>query len=95
LVVADVDRQSILAQRAKRGPRCDPPDLRGLVHAASRILPLPIGVVLADAAFDSEANHRHMRTTLGAHHVIPTNPRRGIPEGEIRYQRHRAFPRKL
>jgi len=95
LVVADVDRQIILAQRAKRGPRCDTPDLRGLVDAASRILPLPIGVVLADAEFDSEANHRHIRTTLGAHSVIPTNPRRGIPEGEIRYQMHRAFPRKL
>jgi hypothetical protein len=95
LVVADVDRQVILAQRAKRGPRCDTPDLRGLVDAASHILPLPISVVLADAEFDSEANHRHIRTTLGAHSVIPTNPRRGIPEGEIRYQMHRAFPRKL
>jgi hypothetical protein len=65
------------------------------VDAASRILPLPIGVVLADAEFDSEANHGHIRTILGAHSVIPTNPRRGIPEGAIRYQMHRAFPRKL
>ncbi len=64
----------------------------GLVDAASRSM--PIGVVLADAEFDSEANHRHVRGTLGAHSVIP-NRRRGIPEGEFRYQMHRAFPRPL
>jgi hypothetical protein len=87
--------QIILAQRARQGPRCDTPALPSLVDAASRILPLPIGVVLADAEFDSEANHGHIRTILGAHSVIPTNPRRGIPEGAIRYQMHRAFPRKL
>jgi hypothetical protein len=74
LVVADVDRQIILAQRARQGPRCDMPVLPSLVDAASRILPLPIGVVLADAEFDSEANHGHIRTILGAHSVIPTNP---------------------
>ena len=93
LVVADVDRQIILAQRAKQGPRCDTPDLRGLVDAASRVM--PIGLVLADAEFDSEANHQHIRMTLGAQSVIPTNPRRGIPEGAIRYQMHRDFPQKL
>jgi Transposase DDE domain/Transposase domain (DUF772) len=93
LVVADVDRQIILAQRARQGPRVDTPALPGLVDAASRVT--PIGLVLADAEFDSEANHRHIRTTLGAQSVIPTNPRRGIPEGAIRYQMHRAFPQKL
>jgi hypothetical protein len=56
---------------------------------------MPIGVVLADAEFDSEANHRHVRGTLGAHSVIPPNPRRGIPEAEFRHQMHRAFPRQL
>jgi len=93
LVVADVDRQIILAQRARQGPWCDTPALPGLVDAASRVT--PIGLVLADAEFDSEANHRHIRTTLGAQSVIPTNPRRGIPEGAVRYQMHRTFPQKL
>jgi len=93
LVVADVDRQIILAQRARQGPWCDTRALPGLVDAASRSI--PIGVVLADAEFDSEANHRHVRDTLGAHSVIPPNPRRGVPQGEIRYQMHRAFPRPL
>ncbi len=93
LVTADVDRQIILSQRARQGPRCDTPALPGLVDAASRIT--PIGLVLADAEFDSEANHRYIRAMLGAQSVIPTNPRRGIPEGAIRYQMHRDFPRKL
>ena len=39
---------------------------------------MPIGVVLADAEFDSEANHRHVRGTLGAHCIIPAKPRRGV-----------------
>jgi Transposase DDE domain len=93
LVVADVDRQIILAQRARQGPWCDTPALPGLVDAASRVT--PIGLVLADAEFDSEANHRYMRTTLGAQSVIAPNPRRGIPEGAMRYQMYRAFPKKL
>jgi len=93
LLVADVDRQIILAQRARQGPWCDSRALPGLLDAASRRL--PIGLVLADGEFDSEAHHRHMRGTLGAHSVIPAPPRRGIPEGEIRYQMYRAFPRPL
>src|SRR5271167_1508637 len=93
LIVVDVDRQIILAQRARQGPWCDTRALPGLVDAASRTM--PIGVVLADAEFDSEANHRYVRGTLGAHSVIPPNPRRGIPEAEFRHQMYRAFPRQL
>ena len=93
LIVVAVDRQIILAQRARQGPWCDTRALPGLVDAARRTR--PIGMVLADAEFDSEAHHRHVRGTLGAHSVIPPNPRRAIPEGEFRYQMHRAFPRQL
>ena len=93
LVVVDVDRQIILAQRARQGPRCDTRALPGLVDAAGRTT--PIGLVLADAEFDSEQNHRHIRQRLGAHSVIPANRRRGAPEAEIRRQMYRAFPRQL
>ena len=93
LIVVDVDRQIILAQRARQGPWCDTRALPGLVDAASRTT--PIGVVLADAEFDSEANHRHVRGALGAHCIIPAKPRRGVPRGGIRYQMYRAFPRQL
>lgn len=47
LIVVDVDRQIILAQRARQGPWCDTRALPGLVDAARRTI--PIGVVLADA----------------------------------------------
>jgi len=92
LVVADVDRQIILSQQARQGPRCDTPAWPGLLDAARRAI--PIGLVLADAEFDSEANHQHIRRTLGAHSVIPAK-RRGVPNGEIRNQMYRDFPRKL
>jgi hypothetical protein len=53
----------------------------------------PIGVVLADAEFDSEANHEHIRQRLGAKSIIPAR-RRGVPNGTIRNQMFRAFPKK-
>jgi hypothetical protein len=92
IVVADVDRQIVLAQRARQGPSNDAPTLPGLLETAGRSM--PIGLVLADAEFDSEANHRHIRTTLGALSVIPAR-RRGVPNGEIRNLMYRKFPRKL
>jgi len=51
------------------------------------------GVVLADAEFDSEANHQHIRQRLGAKSIIPAR-RRGVPNGAIRNQMFRAFPKK-
>lgn len=92
IVVAEVDRQIVLAQRARQGPSNDAPTLPGLRETASRTI--PIGLVLADAEFDSEAHHRHMRTVLGAFRVIPAR-RRGVPNGEIRYPMYRKFPGKL
>jgi len=92
VVVVDVDRQIVLAQRARQGPSNDAPVLPSLLETASRTI--PIGLVLADAEFDSETNHRHIRATLGAFSVIPAR-RRGVPNGEIRYQMYRKFPRKL
>ena len=56
---------------------------------------MPIGLVLADAEFDSEANHRHIRGVLSAHSIIPARRLRGVPEGAMRYQMYRAFPRQL
>jgi len=63
----------------------------GLLDVAARSAPL--GVVLADAEFDSEANHEHIRQRLGAKSIIPAR-RRGVPNGAIRNQMFRAFPKK-
>jgi hypothetical protein len=92
LVVADLQQQILLAQRAHPGPRCDAPALPALLNAASERAPLAL--VLADAEFDSEANHQHIRQRLGARSIIPANLRRGLPRGAIRSQMYRAFPRK-
>jgi Transposase DDE domain/Transposase domain (DUF772) len=68
-IVADIDRHVILAQAARCGPTNDGATLRPLVSAAHERV--PIGLVLADAAFDSERHHQHIRQTLQAQSVIP------------------------
>jgi hypothetical protein len=91
LIVVDVQQQILLAQRARQGPGCDARSLPGLLDTAAR--GAPIGVVLADAEFDSEANHQHIRQGLGAKSIIPAR-RHGVPNGTIRNQMFRAFPKK-
>ena len=91
LVIADVRQQILLAQRARQGPWIDTRALPGLVDAAAQHVPL--GWVLADAEFDSEANHRHIRQH-GAQSIIPAQPRRGIPKGALRGKMYRRFPQK-
>lgn len=92
LVVADVDQQLILAQRSRHGPWCDCRSLPALVDAAHRVAPL--GLVLADAEFDTEANHQHIRRRLGARSVIPAKRGRSSRVG-LRGQMRRAFPQHL
>jgi hypothetical protein len=56
----------------------------------------PIGLVLADAEFDSERNHTYIRKQLGAHSVIPA--KRGKKTWRVRGVRaemRRAFPTRL
>jgi hypothetical protein len=91
LVVVDVQQQILLAQSARQGPGCDARALPGLLDVAARNA--PIGVVLADREFDSEANHQHIRQRLGAKSVIPAR-HRGVPNGTIRNLMYRAFPEK-
>ena len=94
LVLVDTQSQLVLAQEACSGPYNGSAMLRPLVDSAHAITPL--GLVLADAEFDSEQNHRHVRQRLGAVSVIPA--KRG--KATWRVQGHRAemraaFPRQL
>jgi hypothetical protein len=68
-MVVDVDRQLMVAQTAHRGPTNDRATLRPLVDAAHQRV--PIALVLADAEFDRERNHQHIRQILQAYSVIP------------------------
>jgi hypothetical protein len=93
LVAVDVDRQLLLSQTARRGPWNDCGNLPGLVEAASR--QTRIGLVLADAEFDSERNHTYIRQQLRAQSIIPA--KRGKKTWRIRGVRaemRRAFPRR-
>jgi hypothetical protein len=68
-IVVDVLRRCVLAQAARQGPYNDCATLRPLVSAAREVT--PIGLVLADAEFDSERNHRHVRDVIGADSIHP------------------------
>jgi Transposase DDE domain/Transposase domain (DUF772) len=90
-IVVDIDHRVILAQTARRGPTNDCAILRPLVSMAHARV--PIGVVLADAEFDSERNHQHVRQTLQAQRSIPA--KRGGANWKIqgvRAQMRQEFP---
>ena len=92
-IVIDVLRRCVLAQAARQGPYNDCATLRPLVSAAHEVT--PVGLVLADAEFDRERNHRHIRDEIGADSVIPA--KRGKADWKIkgvRAQMRRHFPRK-
>ncbi len=94
VVVVDLDQQFLLSQIARRGPWNDCANLPVVVEAASQ--QTRIGLVLADAEFDSERNHTYIRQQLGAQSVIPA--KRGKKTWRIhgvRAEMRRAFPRRL
>lgn len=94
LVVVDLQRQLVLAQKAHAGPTNDGANLRPLVDAAHTVS--AIGLVLADAEFDSELNHTHVRKHLQARSVIPA--KRGKKTWRIRGVRAQMrdhFPRRI
>nr|WP_167393243.1 transposase [Azospirillum oryzae] len=66
----------LLAQRVRPGPAGDLPDLVPLTTDASAVM--AFDEVIADAGYDSEANHRFCRETLGVHSLIPAKKRRSI-----------------
>jgi IS5 family transposase len=94
VVVVDLTRQMVVAQLAKRGPNNDCAQLRPLVDTACRSL--PIQTVLADAEFDSERNHRHIRQVHGLHSIIPA--KRGKASWKkhgVRAEMQQHFPKEL
>ena len=94
VIGADLDQQFLLSQRARRGPWNDCANLPVGVEIAAQ--QTRIGLVLADAEFDSERNHTYIRMQLGAHRVIPA--KRGKKTWRVRGVRaemRRAFPSRL
>ncbi len=94
VVAVDLDQQFVLSQLARRGPWNDCANLPTVVEAAAE--PTRIGLVLADAEFDSERNHTYIRQQLGAQSVIPA--KRGKKTWRVhgvRAEMWRAFPRRF
>jgi hypothetical protein len=71
-----VEPQLLLAQCIRAGPCGDFSDLVPLASAAASIL--SFDQLLADAGYDSEANHRFCRETLGVDSLIPAKKRRSV-----------------
>ena len=81
-VVCDVEAHFILAAREDRGPKPDVADFRPLVTAA--LARVGIDRIVADAGYDSEANHAFARQECSIRSIIPakhgrptTKPARG------------------
>jgi len=94
LVVEDVSRHLLLSQTAHAGPVNECARLPEMIDRAHQTA--PIQVVLADAEFDSERNHRHVRQVLKANSVIPA--KRGKPHWNlsgIRASMRANFPVRL
>jgi hypothetical protein len=94
VIVADLDQQFLLSQSARRGPWNDCANLPTVVETAAQ--QTRIGLVVADAEFDSERNHTYIRQKLGAQSVIPA--KRGKKTWRIhgvRAQMRRMFPSRL
>jgi hypothetical protein len=93
-MAVDVDRRITLAQAARRGTSSDCATVRPLVSAAHE--PVPIGLVLAEAEFDSERSHQHIRQILQAQRSIPA--KRGGTTWQIqgiRAEMRQDFPAAL
>lgn len=93
VVVIETQHQLLLAQIAKRGPYNDCALLRPLVDIAHQVT--PASYVLADAEFDSERNHRHIREIHHMKSIIPA--KRGKKTWHlngIRAQMKSNFPAK-
>ncbi len=89
-LACDTASHFILAARASQGPQPDFGDFAPLVRAAQTRVGLK--TILADAGFDSEANHQLARDELGVQSLIPAahgRPGRGEPAGRYRKQMKR------
>jgi hypothetical protein len=94
-IAVDSGCHLILSAKVRLGNGSDSPDFEKLLKQAMDRA--PVTVVVADAGYDSEANHQLARETLGVRSIVPTGigrPTSKPPTG--RWRRHMAnrFKRK-
>jgi hypothetical protein len=85
----------ILAAKTRLGNGSDAPDFDDLLYRSWNRA--PVKVVVADAGYDSEANHRIAREEMGVRSIIPPGigrPTDKLPSGRWRRNMARRFARK-
>jgi hypothetical protein len=92
-LAADTASHAILSARAKTGMGSDCLDFEPLMLDAWRRLPgRQLKMVLADAGFDSESNHRIAREDLGVRSLIKSSA--GRPSAKAPASRYRRLMRR-
>jgi hypothetical protein len=94
-VAVDAGCHLILSAKVRLGNGSDAPDFDDLLHHAWRRA--KVAVVVADAGYDSEANHRIARQGMGVRSIIPAGigrPTGKLPTGRWRRHMARRFKRK-
>ena len=93
-IAVDSGCHLILSAKARIGNGSDAPDFDDLLFHAWRRAP-KVSVVVADAGYDSEANHRIARLDMGVRSIIAIGagrPTQKLPAG--RWRRHMANRKK-
>lgn len=86
---------AILAAKVRMGNGSDAPDFRELLSRSWKRA--AVRVVVADAGYDSENNHRIAREELGVRSIIPPGigrPTKKLPRGRWRRHMARRFKQK-
>lgn len=96
-LAVDAASHVVLAAIASTGAGGDQPFLDGLLYHAWRRTGGRVRCVVADAGYDSEANHRIARLDMGVRSIIP--PRSGRPTAKppsepMRRNMHHRFRRR-
>lgn len=94
-IAVDAGCHLILSARARLGNGSDAPDFDHLLFHAWRRA--NVKVVVADAGYDSESNHRIARQDMGVRSIIPAmigRPTQKLPSGRWRRHMAKRFKRK-
>ena len=86
-LIIDTTNHLILSLQARRGPRPDVDELRHLIDHVPRRL--SVKHLVADAGYDSEANHRYLREQHRIRSTIP--PKHGRPTTALPAGRYRRL----
>jgi hypothetical protein len=96
-LAVDAASHLVLAAIASTGGGGDQPFLDGLLYNAWRRTGGRVRCVVADAGYDSEANHRIARRDMGVRSVIPPKsgrPTRALPTEPMRRNMYHRFRRR-